>query len=178
MPSLCYILYAMDELTETYHRPDYHYPDPPPDTKPVSFGTYYFKSVKWYIGNALFGLFPLILMWLVYYRSGGKTGEEEIYHLIHDGVIVFLCIALMGAVVVEFLLSGPKLSGISIFTIYLFPFIVLGIISLDYLLIYLKVIDNSSFHLNSRTTIITIILSFAYCTFTKATLYKKEENKR
>ncbi len=167
----------MTEPVKKYHRPDYHYDDPKPDDKPVSFGVYYWKSCKWFLGNAAFGIFPVLLMWLVYGLSEGKTGQKEIFHLIHDGVIVFLCIALMGAVMVEFLLSGPKMSGFSIFTIYIFPLIVLGIISLDYLLIYLNVIDSTVFNLNSWTTIITIVLSFSYCTFTKATLYKKEANK-
>jgi hypothetical protein len=168
----------MDEPAEEYHRPDYHYPDPPPDTKPVSYGTLYFKAVKWYLGNALFGLVPVLLIWLVNGLTEGRTGAEKIYELIHDGVIVFVCIALMGAVMVEFLLSGPKMSGFSIFTVYFIPLIILGFISLDYLLIYLNIVDKSVFNLGSRTTVFTIILSFTYCTFTKATLEKKEANKR
>lgn len=135
---------------------------------------FYIKAVKWFLGNVIFGLAPIILMFVVYGLSERKTGLEEIQRLIHDGVIIFVLIAIMGAVMVDYFLSGIKSSGRSIFTIYIFPLCVLAIASIDYLLTYLKIIDGTCFALGSLTTKIISILSLLYCTFTKAKLYLRE----
>ena len=138
---------------------------------------YYFKAAKWFIGNIIFGLAPLLLIWVVYALSNGASGNDEMSHLIHDGVVLFVCISVMGAVVVEYMLSGFKSSGISIFGIYIFPLCILAIVSIDYMLIYLRIIDNTCFNIGSLTTKIIIFLSHIYSTFTKANLYILEDTK-
>ena len=135
---------------------------------------FYFRAFKWFIGNAIFGLAPIVLMLVVYGLTEKKTGSVEILRLVHDGAVIFVLIAIMGAVMVDYLLSGIKTSGRSVFTIYIFPLAVLAIASLDYLLTYLNVIDGTCFAIDSLTTKIISFLSLLYCTFTKAQLYIRE----
>lgn len=141
----------------------------------ITYRHYYWKSLKWFIGNLLFGLVPLLLMWLVEGLSHGNTGGDEINNILHEGVIHFLCIALMGAVMTEFLISGIKFGGFSVFAIYIFPLLVLSFVSLEYLLVYLKQTDNKCFDLRSTYTYVVFFLSFIYCTFIKASFYIKED---
>src|SRR5690606_20957817 len=97
-------------------------------TRKITYGHYYWKSLKWFIGNLLFGMVPLLLMWLVQELTHGLTGGDEINNLLHEGVIHFLCIALMGAVMTEFLISGVMFGGFSVFAIYVFPLLVLSFV--------------------------------------------------
>lgn len=144
-------------------------------TTKVTYRHYYWKSLKWFIGNLLFGSVPLLLMWVVEGLSHGNTGADEISSILHQGVVHFLCIALMGAVMTEFLISGIKFGGFSIFAIYIFPLLILSFVSLEYLLVYLNKIESKCFDLNSNYTYIVFILSFIYCTFIKASFYIKED---
>lgn len=143
--------------------------------KKITYLDYLMKSIKWTVGNAIFGIFPLLFVWLLYGLSGGKTGHEELYRLIHDGVILFVCIAIMGAVVVEYLISGFPVSGFAVLRIYIFPLGVLGIVCIDFMLIQFKQIDNQCFDIDSLTTKIVVFLSLFYTIFTKASLYMKED---
>lgn len=135
---------------------------------------YYYKALKWYIGNISFGLFPILLTLAFYAVSKKQEGLAELYHLIHDGVIIFVFIAVMGAVMVEYLISGFMTNGWEVFIIYIFPLLVLGLASLEYLLSFLKVIDGTCFALSSLTTKFICGYSFLYCIFIKANLYIKE----
>ena len=143
----------------------------------ITYGHYYWKSLKWFIGNLLFGLVPLLLMWVVEILSDGRTGSDGFNTILHEGAIHFLCIALMGAVMTEFLISGIKFGGFSVFEIYIFPLLVLSFVSLEYLLVYLEKTDNKCFDLTSTTTCVVFFLSFIYCTFIKALFYIKEDTK-
>lgn len=140
-----------------------------------SYWLYLWKTAKWMIGNAIFGIFPLLFMCSVYYISEEKLGKEEINTLVYEGAILFVCIAIVGSVLVDFFLSGFRPNGFPRFAIYIFPLIILFIISINYFLIHIKIIDKSRFSLSSGTTIVTVILSVIYILFVKTNLYMKED---
>jgi hypothetical protein len=148
-----------------------------PDFRDNSYWQYYRKSVSWVLGNAFFGLLPLLFMMFIQAVSEKKVGSEEIQHLIQDGVVLFVCCAIIGAVLVEFILSGQRLKISTVYGWTAIPFSIFLIILTDYFLINLKAIDHSCFHLDSLTSKVVIGLTFVYCTFTKANLYLMEDTK-
>ncbi|SRR6266700_996561 len=145
------------------------------EEKHLLYRQYLTKTFFWVIGNAVFGLIPLIFMLTVYELGEKKIGIDEINHLIHEGVILFVSIAIMGSVFVDYALSGFKLKGIGVFAIYIFPLCIVAIISIDYLLIHLGIISNNCFSLSSKTTKFVVGLSFIYILFAKTSLYIKED---
>lgn len=149
-----------------------------PTNKEKSYWHYYWKAFKWFIGNLLFGLVPILILLLVVGLSNGSTGADGVFLLMHEGVIHFLCIALMGAVMTESLLSGVSSRGTEIFAVYIFPIIILSFVSLEYLLVYLHTIKNECFDATSGYTIIVLSLSFGYCTFIKTSFYIRELTKK
>lgn len=141
----------------------------------LTYWDYFWKTFKWFIGNALFGVFPLVFMCIIYYLSEKKLGGHEIEKLVYDGAVLFVCIAMVGAVLVDYYLSGFRATGFGRFAIYAFPSLILMLISVNYFLIHIKVIDNSRFSITSNTTIWTVAMSFIYILFVKTNLYIKED---
>jgi len=133
------------------------------------------KSLKWTVGNAIFGLTPLLFMCLVY-TIGLEKADHEIEHLILDGVIVFVSCAIMGAVLVDFALADYPLTSGGIFGVYMVPCFIVGIVCLNYLFINLKSVPVERFSLSSPVTIGVVLLSFFYCLVVKTTLYINESN--
>ncbi|HVY73683.1 MAG TPA: hypothetical protein VG890_02575 [Puia sp.] len=142
---------------------------------PILYWLYLRRAFLWVVGNTIFGLAPLIFMAFVFMTSEGKVGSDEMTHLIHDGVVLFVCCAVMGAVLVEFALAGFVMKGSAIIAIYAVPFFILALISIDYLFIHLRIIDGTCFDLSSKTSKFVMIFSSGYATFTKADLYIKED---
>jgi|GEM_PF-1609156 len=145
--------------------------------KALPYGNYLRKTFWWLMGNTVFGLAPLLFMCIVYLVAQQKAGNSEISHLIHEGVIPFVCVAIMGSVLVDFALSGFAMKGWGILAVYICPCCIMSILCIEYLLVTLKIIDDSCFNLDSLTTIIVIGLSFVYCIFTKTNLYIKEDTR-
>ncbi len=145
--------------------------------KEIPYSQYLKKSFFWVAGNALFGLTPLLFMQFVYLVSGFKVGGEEIKHLVHDGVVLFVCCAIMGAVLVEFVLSGYEMKISRSYKLLIIPGFIMLLLLTDYFLINLKAIDTSCFALDSWTSLIVIVLSFLFCTFNKANYYIKEDTR-
>lgn len=138
---------------------------------------FFFKSTCWVLGNVAFGLLPLLFMYFVYWVSNYKVGKDEIQHLIHDGVILFVCLAIIGSVLVELILSGQKAKISMVILLLIIPIFVFILILTDYFLINLKIIDTSVFDISSLTSKIVIVFTLYFCIFTKASLYIKEETK-
>ena len=143
----------------------------------LPYSAYLMRTIKWLISNAIIGLAPLVIMIAVNMIGNGKVGNEEIKHLIKDGVILFVCCAMMGSVVIDFRLAGFDLTGWRFVAVFISPFAILGIILLEYLMICLKVIDYELFSLNSTTSKIVISLSLIYCILAKTNLYMKEDSR-
>lgn len=97
--------------------------------------------------------------------------------LIYDGgIVLFVSIAIMGAVVVDYLVSGFPASGLSIFAVYIFPFLIMGFISLEFLLVCFNKIDRLALALGSKKSVILMVFSSVYSIATKSTLYLKEDS--
>lgn len=142
----------------------------------VSHFEYYIKSFKWLLGNAVIGLSPLLFMLAIKIISERNICDEEIEHLISDGVILFVCCAIMGSILIDFILGGHKLSsGVKILVVYL-PLLILAFLLLDYFLMTQRMTTNT-FHLSTPVSKFVILFSFVYCIFSKTVLYMKEDTK-
>jgi hypothetical protein len=141
----------------------------------LPYTAYLSRTIKWIIANAVFGLAPLLFMWLVSLLSEGKAGASECVHLIKDGAVLFVCCSIMGSVVIDFKLAGFDLVGWQFIAVFLAPIAILGILLLTYLLIYFKAVNNEMFNLNSRTSILVMTLSVIYCILAKTNLYMRED---
>lgn len=149
-----------------------------PDGTNTNF-SYWFKSFKWVVLNICFAIFPLLLMGIVNMLTKGQEGASQIEHLIYEGgIVLFVAVAIMGAVVVDNLLSGIRVAGIELFSIYLFPLLVAGFISLEFVLICLGKVNRHALALESKKTITLLVVTFLYCLATKSTLYIKEDAKK
>jgi len=145
---------------------------------PIRFRNYLMKSVKWVIGNTLFGLLPLWFIYFLFVISRGKVASSEIDHIIeHDAAILFVCCGMMGAVLWDFMLAGIKLKMSVAFRLFIVPGFVAMVLFTDQVLILLKAIDNTCFNLRSYTTIIIVVLTISFTIFTKANLYVIEDTR-
>lgn len=146
--------------------------------KPVTFFDYYKKTIKWMIGNTIIGLAPLLFLKLMNTMSKGRICEVAITRIIHDGVILFVCCAIMGSIVVDFILGGHKLQSGRYFLIIVIPVIVLALLLLAYFLMSLDQVSQNAFQVNTPVTISVIAFSIIYCIFAKTHLFIKEDTKQ
>lgn len=135
------------------------------------------KSLLWSIGNAVVGLFPLLLSQVVLKLGGNTVGGEEFTHLLNDGVIVFFCISIMGSVLVDFVIEGYILKASTCFSIFIFPAIAILLVSINYVLLILNKIERTSFSISSLTSLFVILVAAFYSVFLKAALYINEDIK-
>lgn len=131
---------------------------------------YLTRCIVWYIGNVGFGIIPIIFLGIVYVVSDHKLGSEDADKLIHEGAFLFVCCAIMGSVLLDFLQSGLKVNSKAIFVTCLAPVIVIGFLCLKYLFVTLKIIDPSCFDILSSTSLFIMIFSFGYSVTNKANL--------
>jgi hypothetical protein len=141
----------------------------------VTYWNYVRKSAIWCIGNFLFGVSPIMFMWLVYILSRHKLGFQDMDKLIHEGGVLFVCCAMMGGVVVDFLQSSFSWRGRQIFVIFFSPLVVLGLLCLEYLFVVMNIINTDCFDISSLTSIFVIGFSLVYCILNKTTLLIKED---
>lgn len=144
-------------------------------SKITGYSKYFKKTLIWGIGNAVFGLAPLIFMCVILILTGHKIGHWEVDALIHEGLVPFVCCAIMGSVVVDFMLADLLFKPVQVFVVYVFPLFVLSIISIDFLLVTLGSISSQCFNLSSLTTIFVAIFSLGYCLFAKPYLHIEED---
>jgi len=140
------------------------------------YGNYFLKSSKWLFGNFLFGLVPLWFILFVYLVSGGRAGKEEVDHIIvRDGAILFVCCAIMGSVLVDFMLAGLTIKIGVAYRLAIIPVFIMLLLLTDYSLIMGKIIDDDCFTLSSCTSKLVIALSALFSLITKTSLYIKED---
>lgn len=140
---------------------------------------YWWKAFKWFSFNAGFGLFPLLLMGVVSWLTKGTEGDRQIDHLIYEGgIVLFVAIAIMGAVMIDYLQLGIKFSSSEIFAIFIFPACIAGFITLEFVLVCLHKLNKHALGLYSKKTITLLFLAFVYCTFTRATFFIKEDSQK
>jgi hypothetical protein len=132
------------------------------------------KTILWNAGNWIFGLAPLGLMILIKKLSSNPEASQEVYHLIHDGLPLFVACAIMGSIVVDFFLSNEKLTGLSNFFSIIMPCAVFGLLLLVYLLIIIKLLPDDYFSYTSWIYWLEIGFSLLYCSFAKYAFYKEQ----
>src|SRR5437762_8516320 len=99
----------------------------------IPYSEYLYKSIKWLLGNAFFGLIPLWFILFINIVSGGKAGSEEIDHIVvHDGVILFVCCAIMGSVLVDYIVAGIKMKISLAYRLAIIPCFIIMLIITDY----------------------------------------------
>ena len=137
--------------------------------------TYATKSMFWYVGNLVFGCMPILFLALVFATSQGKLGFDDMQKEIHKGAVLFVCIAMMGGVMVDLLQSGARFSGRQIVTKILAPVFAMGALLLEYLFVVLKIISTDCFNITSGGSIFLFGFSMLYCTLNKINLSIKED---
>jgi hypothetical protein len=145
--------------------------------KDLTYGEYLWKTIKWLLGNLGFGLFPLIFMGILYVLSNHKIGGHEMDEQIYEGAVIFVFLAIIGAVGWDYYLSGIRYNGITRFMTNITPAAILFFVALNYLLIKLKIIEKDRFSLTSITSIVVFIASIVYIIFVKTNLYIKEDER-
>src|SRR5215471_16488669 len=110
---------------------------------------YLTKAISWIIGNAAFGLFPMLFLSSVYYWSDKELGGKELDDFIYTGSVLFLCMALTGSVLTDFYLSGIRLNGFKRLITYVIPFNILYNVTINYFLVCFGYIDKERLSLTS-----------------------------
>lgn len=141
-------------------------------------GECFLAAIAWFIGNAVFGLAPLLFLVAVNPVLDKHETSSEIDTLLKGGIILFVCCALMGAVIIEILLSKIVFRRFAFFAVNVSPFVLLSMISLIYLLTILGHISKSVFTTPSKFYIFVIIFTIIYCTLGKYLLYQHEAKPR
>jgi hypothetical protein len=143
----------------------------------IGYLQYLRKSFIWYVGNFIFGIIPLLFLWLAYIISRGKIGFDDMDKLIHEGAILFVAASMMGGVLVDFLQSGTKMSGRQIFVVVISPILAISLLCLQYLFVVLKIINADCFNITSWSTIFVVCFSLGYCLINKTNLLIQEDTK-
>jgi hypothetical protein len=133
----------------------------------------------WVAGTAVFAFMPLLFLLLINTMSGENMSVMEIDHISEAKVIVFICCAVMGAVVFNFIMSPFKVKGwLSIFAIYISPVCFLAYLFLKYLLLYVQFAEQHDFGPGLLTTRFTILFTIAYSILVKTVLNIKHHHAR
>jgi len=82
-------------------------------------------SFSYIIVNAFFGLAPLWIVLELTVFENVKAYEE----IIREGVITYFCIAIIGSVSFDYVLSKPKANEVIYYLIIALPFILLFVVS-------------------------------------------------
>lgn len=140
---------------------------------------YWKRATKWFCLNTAFGLFPLIIVIVVNNLTDGREGGNQIDHLIYEGgIVLFVSIAIMGAVACDYLLAGGTFTASDIFVIFIFPIMIAGFITLEFLLVCLHKLNKYALAVTGKKTIILLTITFLYSTLTKANLLIKEDSEK
>ena len=143
----------------------------------ITLGDYTVKSLKWCIGNALFAFFLIILLQVANWMSVDNTFNIKIHDMVQDGVIEFVCCAIVGAVMVEFWVAGFSYTTNEILLIFVTPIVMHALLALEYILMLLHVAAKESFTTNSWTCKIVITFSAIYCILGKTNYYIREDER-
>jgi hypothetical protein len=135
------------------------------------------KGILWYAGNLVFGSMPILFLGLVSWASQGKLGFDDMQKEIHKGAVLFVCISMMGGVMVDLLQSETKFSGQQIVAKILTPIFIMGVLLLEYLFIVLKIINTDCFNITSRSSVFLLGFSMMYCIVIKIKLSITEDTK-
>jgi len=141
----------------------------------ASYWQYIKKSTLWYFGNLVIGCAPLIFLAMVFMTSRGKMGYDDMDKQVHEGAILFVCVAMIGGILIDFLQSPMKMSGRQIVVIVITPIMAISLLFLEYLFVVLKIIEADCFNITSKSTIFIVLFSAIYCILNKTNLLITED---
>jgi hypothetical protein len=130
------------------------------------------KALIWFVGNAVFGLMPLLIMEFLASIAPKSGAVSEIAVLMKSGIVLFVACTMMGSVVIDILNDGIDLRGFSYFALTVSPFMVLFLQIIAYILVVCKVLAENQFKTDSWMNIIIFIFAVPYCLLAKYYLYK------
>jgi hypothetical protein len=140
-------------------------------------------TIYWFIGNAAFSIFPLLIIYYVKGLGASATGiNEEMYNLLKGGIIVFFFCSLMGSIAIDLIISGnldslhKNRKLLYKFVLIQVPFIILFSLIIIYLLVVFKYLRNDYLMLNSGFIVFVISYSALYSFVYKFYNFAKEEN--
>jgi hypothetical protein len=136
---------------------------------------YIWKSTIWYVGNLTIGCAPLIFLSLIFMTSRGKMGFEDLNKQVHEGAVLFVCVAMIGGIMLDFLQSPMKMRGRQVVVIVITPILAISLLFLEYLFVILRIINTDCFNITSRSTIFVVLFSAVYCILNKTNLLIMED---
>jgi hypothetical protein len=145
-------------------------------TPPKPSGWYYFwKATKWYFGNALFGLVPLLTMLGATALTHKHESADEVNVLILGGLVLFAAIAIAGAAFVDVIIENyrPVSSG-AILALYVTPVVVIVLLVVVYAFIIFGDLSKDYFIHHAWIYCFVIGFSLVYSIFAKYLLYKED----
>ena len=145
--------------------------------KEITLWEYTWKAIKWTFISVLFALFPIILLVISNAMSQDNHFVNKIEELIKDGAVMFVCCAILGAVLVEFWVAGFTYNTNEITLIFVTPILIHGLLALKYLLILVGVAAKDSFIMTSWTSKFVIGFCLFYCILGKVNYYIKEDER-
>lgn len=123
--------------------------------------------------NAMFGLAPL---WILLEETLINTNDSGVKEMINDGIIIFFCIAIIGSISFDYVLTKPKINEIMYYFAIVFPFLLFITVAIAYILLHKspkrEIIDN----FNNIQQIIAVI-SIGYGFILKTDMFIKELNR-
>lgn len=140
-----------------------------------TYWQYIMKSAIWYAGNLTIGCAPLIFLSMVFMTSRGKMGYDDLDKQVHEGAVLFVCVAMIGGIMIDFLQSPMKMRGRQVVVIVITPILAISLLFLEYLFVVLKIINADCFNITSRSTIFVVLFSAVYCILNKTNLLIMED---
>jgi hypothetical protein len=136
------------------------------------------SALIWVLGNTAIGLAPLFFLIIMNPAlTTHKEVTEEITKLLKGGIVLFVCCALMGAVIIEILIEKIQFKKIAFFAFNIFPFIILITICFLYLLMLLGHVRSTIFSSVSGFYVFVIVFTIIYCAAGKYFLYSNNEKR-
>ena len=102
-------------------------------------------------------------------------GYNDMDKQVHEGAILFVCVAMVGGIMLDFLQSEFRMRGRQIVVIVITPIMAISLLFLEYLFVILKIINSDCFNITSRSTIFIVLFSAIYCILNKTNLLIMED---
>ncbi|NET34617.1 MAG: hypothetical protein F6K19_21750 [Cyanothece sp. SIO1E1] len=132
----------------------------------------FLKALFWLLINWFFGLFTLIVS--IFFQSFIPNVAVTMEKVIEEGVLLFFCVAISAAAMVDYIFVKPKFPKYIEFGFYACPFVCLVFSSLVFSQLFFH--QNQSYNLDKLITVQTIIivLTVFYCLGLKTIIFVSE----
>jgi hypothetical protein len=127
--------------------------------------------IIWSAGNFAFGLVQFYIL-----KGANVLGFPEYTPeaVLHEGILMFFCVAISGAVLVDYFIAKPNWHRIANFTVVLFPFVALFLASNIYSTIHFNKEVHADFNALKSYQTVFIIGTALYCIAVKFAIFTRE----